>query len=142
MQRALAHIFVYYYYYKQGLGAEKDSTSERKTWQVYCFGKRHVLRFDLKESRQGFCRREGKVVPCRGAEDRKGLGINSGKSIMRNPETETESMRRAERTEGCVNLNTVTEIRRSSDRDTFIAESTVFPLCIILCGIGSLQVGK
>ena len=94
----------------------------------------------MKESRQGFCRREGKVVPCRGAEDRKELGTNSGKSIMRNPETETESMRRrAESTGGCVNLNTVTEIRRSSARDTFIAESTVFPLCIILCRIGSLQ---
>ena len=142
MQRALAHIFVYYYYYKQGLGAEKDNTSERKTWQVYCFGKRHVLRFDLKETRQGFCRREGKVVPCGGAEDRKGLGINSGKSIMRNPETETESMRRAESTGGSVNLNTVTEIRRSSGRDTFTAKSTVFPLYRILCGVGSLKVDK
>ncbi len=92
----------------------------------------------MKESRQGFCRREGKVVPCRGAEDRKELGTNSGKSIMRNPETES-MRRRAESTGGCVNLNTVTEIRRSSARDTFIAESTVFPLCIILCRIGSLQ---
>ena len=25
--------------FEQGLGAEKDSSSERKTWQVYCFGK-------------------------------------------------------------------------------------------------------
>ena len=49
-------------------------------------------------------------------------------------------MRRAESTRGCENLNTVTEIRRSSARDTFIAESTVFPLCRFLCGIGSLQV--
>ena len=97
----------------------------------------------MKESRQGFCRREGKVVPCRGAEDGKGLGINSGKTVMRNPETETESMRRrAESTRGCVNLNTVTKKRRSSARDTFIAESTVFPLCIILCRIGSLEVDK
>ena len=135
MQRALAHIFVYYYYYKQGHGAEKDSTSERKTCKCI------VLEKDM--SRQGFCRREGKVVPCRGAEDRKGLGISSGKSVMRNPETETESMRgRAESTGGSVNLNTVTEIRRSSGRDTFIAKSTVFPLHRILCGIGSLQVNK
>jgi len=105
----------------------------------------YLLQYTIlnKESRQGFCRREGKVVPCRGAEDRKGLGINSGKSVTRNTETETESIRRrAESTGGCVNLNTVTEIRRSSDRDTFIAESIVFPLCIILCRIGSLQVGK
>ena len=142
MQRALAHIFVYYYYYKQGLGAEKDSTSERKTCKCIVLEK-DMSWFDLKESRQGFCRREGKVVPCRGAEDRKGVGISSGKSIMRNPETETESMRRrAESTGGSVNLNTVTEIRRSSGRDTFIAKSTVFPLHIILCGIGSLQVDK
>ena len=73
-----------------------------------------------------------------GAEDRKGLGINSGKSVMRNTETETESMRNAESTRGCVNLNTVTEIKRSSHRDTFIAENTVFSLYRIHCGIGSL----
>ena len=109
---------------------------------MYCFGKRHVLKFYLKESRQGFCRREGKVVPCRGAEDRKGLGINNGKSVMRNPETDTDSMRRAESTGGSVNLNTVTEIRRSSDRDTFIAENTVFSLYRIHCGIGSLLIDK
>ena len=59
---------------------------------------------------------------------------------MRNPETETESMRRrAESMGGSVNLNTVTEIRRSSGRDTFIAK---FPFYRILCGIGSLQVYK
>ena len=57
---------------------------------------------------------------------------------MRNPETETESMRRMESTRGCVNLNTVTEIRRSSDRVTFIAENTVFSLYRILCGTGNL----
>ena len=28
-----------------------------KTWQVCCFGSRNVLRLDLKESREGFCRR-------------------------------------------------------------------------------------
>ena len=93
--------------------------------------------------RRGSVGEKGKVVRCRGAEDRTGLGINSGKSSVRNPETETECMRRrAESTGGCVNLNTVTKIRRSCVRDTFIAESTVFPLCIILCRIGSLQVDK
>ena len=61
---------------------------------------------------------------------------------MRNPETETESMRRAESTGGCVNLNTVTEIRQSSHRDTFIAENTVFSLYRIHCGIGSLLIDK
>ena len=48
---------------------------------VCCFGKRNVLRLDVKESREGFCRRgKGKVIPCRGSEDGKGTGINSGKS--------------------------------------------------------------
>ena len=88
----------------------------------------------MKESRQGFCRREEKVVPCRGAEDRKGLGINSGKSIMRNPETETESMRRrAESTGGSVNLNTVTEIRRSSDMIYLLQTEQCLP-CTEFCG--------
>ena len=95
----------------------------------------------MKESSSVGEKRE--VVPCRGAEDRKGLGINSGKSVTRNTETETESIRRrAESTGGCVHLNTVTKIRRSSARDTFIAESTVFPLYRILCRIGSLQADK
>ena len=44
------------------------------------------------------------------------------KSCARN--LEAESIRnRAESTGGCVKLKTVTEIRRSSARDTFIAES-------------------
>ena len=28
-----------------------------KIWQVYWFGKRNVLRFEPKESRDGFCRK-------------------------------------------------------------------------------------
>ena len=35
---------------QQRLETEEDSNTQRKTWQVYCFGKRDVLRFDLKES--------------------------------------------------------------------------------------------
>ena len=31
----------------------EDSSAERKTRPVYCFRKRNVLRFDLKESREG-----------------------------------------------------------------------------------------
>lgn len=41
------------------LEVEEDSGMEQKTWQVYCFGKRHVLRFDLNESREGPVREEG-----------------------------------------------------------------------------------
>ena len=43
---------------------------EWKTWQVYCLGKRSVLRFDLKESREGFCQRKRKVIPRSGAKTR------------------------------------------------------------------------
>ena len=35
----------------------EDCSMKWKTWQVYSFGKRTVLRFDLKESREGFCQR-------------------------------------------------------------------------------------
>ena len=52
----------------------------------------------------------------------KGAGTSSGESGARN--LEAESIRSgAESTRGCVKLKTVTEIRRSSARDTFIAES-------------------
>ena len=55
---------------------------EQKT-QVCCFGRRNVLKFDLKESRQMFLRdRKGKVIPYRKAEDGKGAGTNSGKAGM------------------------------------------------------------
>ena len=40
---------------KQQLEMDEDSSMEQKTWLVYSFGKRNVLRFDLKESREGFC---------------------------------------------------------------------------------------
>ena len=36
---------------------DEDHSVQWKTWQVYSFGKRYVLKFDLKESREGFCRR-------------------------------------------------------------------------------------
>ena len=48
---------------------------------------------------------EGKVIPCRWADDRKGAGTNSGKSGTRNLEAENISSR-AESTGGCVNLKT------------------------------------
>ena len=55
-------------------------------------------------------------------KNRKGAGTNSEGSGAR--DLEAESIRnRAESTGGFVNLKTVTEIRRSSSRNTFIAES-------------------
>ena len=59
---------------------EEDRSREQKTWHACCFGKINVLRFDLKESSEGFFWREGEVIPCRGAEDKKGAITNSGKS--------------------------------------------------------------
>ena len=48
---------IYTQHRQQGLEAEEDSSMERKTWQVYSFGKRKVLRFDLNEPREGSCQR-------------------------------------------------------------------------------------
>ena len=57
---------------KQGLQAEDDSSSERKTWQIYCFGNRNLLRFDLKESRDSLCRRRrGRSFHVEGPETEK-----------------------------------------------------------------------
>ena len=46
---ALRRLFLFIYLlllllllFEQGLGVEKDSSSERKTWQVYCFGKKDM----------------------------------------------------------------------------------------------------
>ena len=36
---------------------DEDISTERKTWLVYNFGKINVFRFDLNESREGFCQR-------------------------------------------------------------------------------------
>ena len=42
---------------------DEDSSTEQKTWQVYCFVKRTVFTFTsfrlhLNESREGFCQSE------------------------------------------------------------------------------------
>ena len=48
---------------------------------MYCFEKRDILRLDLKESRQGFCRRRrGRSFHVEGPKKRKAAGTNSGKS--------------------------------------------------------------
>ena len=68
-----------------------------------------------------------KVIPCRWTKHRKGAGTNSGESGARN--LEAESIRSgAESTGGCVKLKTVTEIRQSSARDAFVAESVYLVL--------------
>ena len=55
---------------------------ERGTWQIYCFGKRNILRLDLKESRKVFCQRgRGRSFHVDGLKTEKSTGINSGKSL-------------------------------------------------------------
>ena len=59
------------------------------------------------------------------------MGTNSGESGARNHEA--ESIRSGtESTGGCVKLKAVTEIRRSSARNTFIAESVYLVLNSLL----------
>ena len=66
-------------------------------------------------------------MPCRGTEDRKGAGTNSGESGTRNLEVEN-ARSRAENTGGSVNFKTVIEIRQSSARGTYIADRVYFVL--------------
>ena len=62
--------------------------------------------------------RKGKVIPCIGAEVRKGARTDSERPGMRN--LEAESIRsRAERMGGCVKLKIVTDVRQGSACDTF-----------------------
>ena len=67
--------------------------------------KRSVLRLDLRESREFFSERKGKVIPRGGTKDRKGAGTNDEKSGVRNMEAESTGSR-AESTGGCVKLKT------------------------------------
>ena len=65
-------------------------------------------------------------------------GTNNAESRARN--LEAESIRsRAESAGGCVKLKTVTEIRQSSDRYTFIAESIHILSCTeFFVGLGAI----
>ena len=85
----------------------------------------------MNESREGFCRR-GRGRSFHIDEPKtKGAGTNSGESGARN--LEAESIRNgAESTGRRVKLKTVQEIRRSSARDTFIAESVYLVLKSLL----------
>ena len=73
-------------------------------------GKRNVLRFDLKESREVFCRRgRGRSFYVDGPKTQKARELTM-ESSARN--LEVESIRsRAESTGGCVNLKIVADIR-------------------------------
>ena len=55
-------------------------------------------------------REEGKVIPCRGAKDEKGVGTSCAKSGMRNLEANGVKSR-MESAGGCVKLKTATEMR-------------------------------
>ena len=67
----------------------EDSSARGENMAGYCFGKINILRFDLKESGEGFfLERKGRVVPCRGADKTKGMRTNSGKSGTINPDSE------------------------------------------------------
>ena len=105
----------------------KTAARNRKHGRSTTWGKETFLSH-LNESREGFLsERKGEVIPCRRTGNRKGAGTNRGESGARN--LEAESIRsRAETTGGCVKLKTITEIRWSSARDTFIAEGVYLVL--------------
>ena len=73
---------------------------------------------------------------------RKGARTNSGQSGKTN--LEAESIRsRAESTGGCVKLKTVTEIRRNSVCDTFIAEClSCAEFLVGLAASGKIETGE
>ena len=52
---------------------------------IYSLGKINVLRIDLNESREGFCRRgRGRSFQVEGPKTEKGAGTNTGESGTRN----------------------------------------------------------
>ena len=77
----------------------RQRKTAKKTWQVYCFGKRNVLKLDLNESRDVFFHTgRGRLFH---VERPKVEKANSGMSGMRN--IEAESIRnRGESMGGCV----------------------------------------
>ena len=91
--------------------------------------KENVLRFDGKESREGFCRiGRGKSFHVEGPKTEKAreptVEIKSG---ARNLESES-TRSRTESTGWCVKLSTLTEIQWNSAPTTYIAESVYLVL--------------
>ena len=69
---------------KQRLTAEEHSSAKRKTRQVYCSGKRKYLEDNSEWVQRLFLsERKGKVLPYRGAEDRKGHRNQQWKGLLR-----------------------------------------------------------
>ena len=67
----------------------KIATRNEKTWLVYYFGKINVLRFDWKESREGFCRRgRGRSFRVEGPKKRRCGHQQQKLSLTRNLEAE------------------------------------------------------
>ena len=65
------------------------------------------MRFDLKESRKGFCQEESRSFHAEGPKTKKSAGTNSGKSRTRYLEVES-TRSRVESMRECVKLKTVT----------------------------------
>ena len=82
----------------------KIAARNGKNGRSLSFGVKEWLEVSLEGVQREFLsERKGKVIPCRGTENRKGAGTNSGKSDTRN--LEAESIRsRAESKGGCVKL--------------------------------------
>ena len=87
----------------------KAAASNVKHSRPIILRKRFVFKFELKESRESFCRRgRGRSFHVEGPKTEKGAGTSSGKSGTKN--LEAESIRsRAESTGRCVKLKTVTD---------------------------------
>ena len=77
---------------------------KKKKWRVSIFWVKERLEVSFEGVQRGFLSdRKGKVIPCRGTENRKGAGTNSGKSDTKNLEAES-IRRRAESKGGGVKL--------------------------------------
>ena len=113
------------------LGMNED-VRNRKHGRSTILGKEMFFWFKFKWVQRRFpLEMKGKVIPCWWTENGKCAGTNSGESGERNLETEIIRSG-AESTGGCVKLKTVTEIRRSSARDTVIAERVYLVLNSLL----------
>ena len=104
---------------KQRPEMNRDNSTEWKTWQVYSFGKRNVLRFDFWVQRGFLWERKGKVISMQ--LDLRQRRCRNQQWRVLYKESEAESIRsRAKSIRGCVKLKTVNEKRQNSACDTFI----------------------
>ena len=91
---------------------------------VCCFGKRNVLRLDVKESREGFCRRgRGRSFHVEGPKTEKVREPTVGSLGTRNLEADRDYQKQSGEYRRLCKAelrHALTEIRRSSARGTFI----------------------